>query len=81
MQRSLRRSVRRSPVTATGDDARPARITLEFEMADTLREVVGELGKHLKIISEVMSVEVAQRGQSLTVLGQEIRRRAGIDAA
>ena len=40
-------------------------------MADTLREVVGELGKHLKIISEVMSVEVAQRGQSITVLGQE----------
>ena len=40
-------------------------------MADTLREVVGELGKHLKIISEVMSVEVAQRGQSITVLGQD----------
>ena len=33
--------------------------------------MVGELGKHLKIISEVLSVEVAQRGQSLTVLGQE----------
>jgi len=46
-------------------------VTLEFETADTLREVVGELGKHLKLISDVMTVDVAQRGQSLTVLGDE----------
>ena len=46
-------------------------MTLEFETADTLREVVGELGKHLKLISDVMTVDVAQRGQSLTVLGDE----------
>ena len=46
-------------------------MTLEFETADTLREVVGELGKHLKLISDVMTVDVAQRGQSLTVLGDD----------
>ena len=46
-------------------------MTLEFETADTLREVVGELGKHLKLISDVMTVDVAQRGQSLTVSGDE----------
>jgi len=36
-----------------------------------LREVVGELGKHLKLVSQVLTVDVAQRGQSLTVLGGE----------
>ena len=36
-----------------------------------MREVVGELGKHLKLVSQVLTVDVAQRGQSLTVLGGE----------
>lgn len=32
---------------------------------------MGELGKHLKLVSQVLTVDVAQRGQSLTVLGGE----------
>ena len=54
-----------------GDDQRPFGVALEFETPDTLREVVGELGKHLKLVSDVMAVDVAQRGQSLTVRGEE----------
>jgi phosphate starvation-inducible PhoH-like protein len=61
--------VTRSSLIATGDDARPFRCTLEYAGAETLREVVGELGKHLKLISDVLSVELAQRGTALTILG------------
>ena len=62
--------VTRSESVATGDAARPLRCTLSFESADTLREVVGELGHHLKLIGRGLSVEISQRGQELTVLGE-----------
>ena len=39
--------------------------------------MVGELGKHLKLVSEVMAVEVTQRGQALTLQGDE----ASVDRA
>ena len=38
---------------------------------------MGELGKHLKLVSEVMAVEVTQRGQALTLQGDE----ASVDRA
>jgi phosphate starvation-inducible PhoH-like protein len=56
-------------MTPTGEDDRPIRCTLSFESADALRELVGELGKHLKLIGGVMSVDIAQRGQDLTLMG------------
>ena len=62
--------VTRSESVATGDAARPLRCTLSFESADTLREVVGELGHHLKLIGRGLDVEISQRGQELNVLGQ-----------
>ncbi len=45
------------------------RCTLSFDDADALREVVGELGSHLKVVGRVLGVEVGQRGSDLTVLG------------
>jgi phosphate starvation-inducible protein PhoH and related proteins len=54
---------------ATGEEERPIRCILSFGSTDALRELVGELGKHLKLIGGVMSVEIAQRGQDLTLLG------------
>jgi phosphate starvation-inducible PhoH-like protein len=54
---------------ATGEEDRPIRCTLSFDSTDVLRELVGELGKHLKLIGGVMSVEIAQRGQDLTLIG------------
>jgi phosphate starvation-inducible PhoH-like protein len=62
--------VTRSESVATGDAARPLRCTLSFESADTLREVVGELGHHLKLIGRGLDVEISQRGQELNVVGQ-----------
>lgn len=62
--------VTRSESVATGDAARPLRCTLSFESADTLREVVGELGHHLKLIGRGLGVEISQRGQELNVVGQ-----------
>ena len=62
--------VERSEVIATNEYPNPFRCTLSFESADALREVVGELGSHLKIVGGIMSVEVAQRGQDVTVLGE-----------
>ena len=46
------------------------RCTLSYQDADALREVVGELGKHLKIVTGVLGVEIAQRGSELTLLGE-----------
>jgi phosphate starvation-inducible PhoH-like protein len=62
--------VTRSEVSETGDDARPTRCTLSFENPDALREVVGELGKHLKILSGILGVEISQRGMDLMLLGR-----------
>ncbi len=57
-------------MTATGEEDRPIRCTLSFDSTDALRELVGELGNHLKLIGRVMSVDIAQRGQDLTLLGK-----------
>ena len=54
---------------ATGEDDRPIRCTLSFDSADALRELVGELGNHLKLVGRVMGVDIAQRGQDVTILG------------
>ena len=69
--------VTRSEVVATGDAARPLRCTLSFESADTLREVVGELGQHLKLIGLGLCVEISQRGQDLTVMGEDAAPTSG----
>ena len=61
----------RSDLLATGEESRPFRCTVEYESADAIREVVGELGKNLKTLAKVFDIEVAQRGQSITVFGQE----------
>jgi len=57
-------------MSETGDDARPNRCSLSFENPDALREVVGELGKHLKILAGILGVEISQRGANVTVLGR-----------
>jgi len=72
--------VTRSPLTATDDEAKPFRCTLEYEALDALREVVGELGKHLKSIGQIHEVDVLQRGAALTILGESeaVTRVAGL---
>ena len=57
-------------MVSTGEYPNPFRCTLSFESADALREVVGELGSHLKIVGGIMSVDIAQRGQNVTLLGE-----------
>ena len=57
-------------MVSTGQDSRPFRCTLSFDSADALRELVGELGGHLKLIGSIMSVEITQRGQDVTILGE-----------
>lgn len=61
----------RSDVVATGDAADTVRCTLSYDSPDTLREVVGELGKHLKLVGKALRVEVSQRGQDVTIVGAE----------
>lgn len=61
----------RSELTATGEASRPFRCVVEYASADAIREVVGELGKNLKTLAKVFDCDVAQRGQSITVLGQK----------
>jgi phosphate starvation-inducible PhoH-like protein len=43
------------------------------ESADTLRELVGELGQNLKVLGRGLAVEVQQRGSELIVVGPEDR--------
>ena len=61
--------MKRSDFVATGDPDGAVRCTLSYESADTLREVVGELGKHLKMVGKALSVEISQRGQEVTIVG------------
>jgi phosphate starvation-inducible PhoH-like protein len=63
--------VTRSDLVATGDEARPYQCTLCFESSDALREVSGELGHHLKLTAGLLGVEIAQRGQKLTIQGEQ----------
>jgi phosphate starvation-inducible PhoH-like protein len=61
--------VTRSDFVATGEPEGTVRCTLSYESPDTLREVVGELGKHLKLVGQALRVEISQRGQDLTIIG------------
>ena len=45
----------------------PSIPSLTFEDNDHLREIAGELGSHLKIISRAMHVQVTQRGNTLNI--------------
>jgi len=58
-------------MVSSGEGSSSFRCTLSFESADSLRELVGELGGHLKLVGEIMGVEIAQRGQDLTLLGEQ----------
>lgn len=77
---SATKSVKTSKLVATGDSDRPFSCTLRFSNADALREVVGELGNHLKAIGKVLNVAIAQRGGEVTVLGEEeaVKRSAAL---
>lgn len=63
--------VKAGELVATGDEKRPYSCTLRFSKPDALREVVGELGNHLKAIGKVLDVALAQRGSEITVLGEQ----------
>jgi phosphate starvation-inducible PhoH-like protein len=59
----------RGAVQSTDDSRYPYRGTLTIDEPRVLRELVGELNGHLKIIERVLSVRVSQRGDQLIVLG------------
>jgi phosphate starvation-inducible PhoH-like protein len=61
----------RGEVQQTSDTRHPLRGSLSIEDPRMLRELVGELNQHLKIIERVLSVRVSQRGDQLIVLGDE----------
>ncbi|MEC7947416.1 MAG: PhoH family protein, partial [Myxococcota bacterium] len=61
--------VHRSLVVKSGDDASPYRLTLTFEHAAALRELVGEVGRHLTIASRQLGVKLSQRGDQIYVGG------------
>jgi len=52
------------------------RVTLEVASAETWRELVGELGQNLKLLSRGLHVEIQQRGQTLLMVGPEDGLRA-----
>ena len=54
----------------SGDD-REKVATLSFDDDRLLREVTGELGSHLKMISKGLEVEISQRGSTLHVDGPD----------
>jgi len=53
------------------DPVLPRRCSLGFDDADVLRELVGELGGHLKILGRALGVKIHQRGESLIIGGQD----------
>jgi len=55
---------------AEGDSVEQRRVTLAFGSAETLREVVGELGKNLKIVGQAYDGGVGQRGQEVIIIGE-----------
>ena len=61
----------RSEVTTVEDPLFPRRCTLNFPEAQALRELVGEVGQHLKIVGRTLGVRVNQRGDSLIIAGQD----------
>ena len=61
----------RGPVTSGDDPTTPLRVTIQVHDPGALRELVGELGQHLKIIGKALGVRVSQRGPTLTIGGQD----------
>ena len=59
----------RGEVQSSTDSRYPLRGTLAVEDPRALRELVGELNGHLKIIERVLSIRVSQRGNQLIVMG------------
>ncbi len=55
----------------TEDPVLPRRCSLVFHDAQALRELVGEVGQHLKIMDRTLGVRVSQRGDQLLVGGQD----------
>jgi phosphate starvation-inducible PhoH-like protein len=44
---------------------------MEFEDSGALRELVGELGQHLKVAGKVLGVRITQRGAKVDIRGQD----------
>ena len=61
----------RSATTQTDDPHLPLRLEVTVHDPGALREVVGELGQHLKIVGKALGVRVSQRGATLHVAGQD----------
>ena len=49
----------------------PLRISMVFEDSGALRELVGELGKHLKVAGKALGVRISQRGNQIDIRGQD----------
>jgi phosphate starvation-inducible protein PhoH and related proteins len=61
--------VHRSLLVKSGNDAAPYRLTLTFDHAAALRELVGEVGRHLNIASRQLGVKLGQRGDQVHISG------------
>ena len=70
--------IERGTVERTDHPQLPLRLSLRVHDPGALREVVGELGQHHKIIGKALGVKVGQRGPELVIAGQDGRstRRA-----
>ncbi|MEN0068020.1 MAG: PhoH family protein [Myxococcota bacterium] len=53
--------------TESDSDARPKTTSLSFDDNAALRELVGEFGSHLKLVTEALEVSVEQRGTTLII--------------
>ena len=64
----------------TGDPALPYRLTLAFDHSAALRELVGEVGRHLKVAGRQLGVRLGQRGDEVYVSGgaDEVRVAADV---
>ena len=51
------------------ESSHPFRLSLEVHDPGALREVVGELGQHLKIIAKAHGTRLGQRGATVTISG------------
>ena len=63
--------IQRGSVEATDDPMLPLRISMVFEDSGALRELVGELGKHLKVAGKALGVRISQRGNQIDIRGQD----------
>ena len=63
--------IERGTVERTDHPQLPLRLSLRVHDPGALREVVGELGQHLKIIGKALGVKVGQRGPELVIAGQD----------